>query len=183
MKPFIMLLHPKSLNISFSTCFFCFVFVLFFWHSVRGDCGFLVCSVLLYVNIYKKEKRFIATQYCKFSLGYVDQLVKCLVITLARHQYCRPLLDTNIVLKYFVSFYDFSWSSEVYQDLGRLWYYHCVKSVRIWSYSGPHFSSFGLNTESYGVILVLIFLHSDWIRRDTPHLSLFSPNAGKCVPK
>ena len=25
-----------------------------------------------------------------------------------------------------------------------------------------------------------IFLHSDWIRRDTEYLSVFSPNAGKC---
>ena len=27
--------------------------------------------------------------------------------------------------------------------------------------------------------LVCIFSHSDWIRRDTEHLSVFSPNAGK----
>ena len=43
---------------------------------------------------------------------------------------------------------------------------HCVKSVRIWSNYGPHFSR--------------IFPHSDWIRTDTPYLSVFSPNAGKC---
>ena len=30
---------------------------------------------------------------------------------------------------------------------------HCVKSIRIWSYSGPHFSAFGLNTERYYVPL------------------------------
>ena len=30
---------------------------------------------------------------------------------------------------------------------------HCVKSVRIRSYSGPYFSAFRLNTESYGVSL------------------------------
>ena len=30
---------------------------------------------------------------------------------------------------------------------------HCVKSVRIWSYSGPRFSAFGLNTERYKVSL------------------------------
>ena len=42
---------------------------------------------------------------------------------------------------------------------------HCVKRVRIRSYSVPHFSS--------------IFPHSDWIRRDTECLSVFSPNAGK----
>ena len=28
---------------------------------------------------------------------------------------------------------------------------HCVKSVRIMSYSGPHFPAFGLNTERYFV--------------------------------
>ena len=43
---------------------------------------------------------------------------------------------------------------------------HCVKRVRIWSYSGSHFSR--------------IFLHSDWIQRDTPYISVFSPNAEEC---
>ena len=31
----------------------------------------------------------------------------------------------------------------------------------------------------YGVILVCIFSHSDWIRRDTSYFSVFSSNAGK----
>ena len=44
---------------------------------------------------------------------------------------------------------------------------HCVKSVRIRSYSGPHVSH--------------ILPHSDFIRRDAEYLSVFSPNAGKCV--
>ena len=30
---------------------------------------------------------------------------------------------------------------------------HCVKSIRIWSYSGPHFPAFGLNRERYAVSL------------------------------
>ena len=30
---------------------------------------------------------------------------------------------------------------------------HCVKSVRVRSYSGPHFFAFGLNTERYSVSL------------------------------
>ena len=38
---------------------------------------------------------------------------------------------------------------------------HCVKNVRIRSFS------------------VRIFQLSDWIHRDTPYLSVFSPNAGK----
>ena len=36
---------------------------------------------------------------------------------------------------------------------------------------------------SYIVGLVRIFRHSDWIRRDTPYLSVFCPNAGKYGPK
>ena len=27
---------------------------------------------------------------------------------------------------------------------------HCIKSVRIWSYSGTHFPAFGLNNFEYG---------------------------------
>ena len=37
-----------------------------------------------------------------------------------------------------------------------------------------------LNTELY---LARIFLHSDWIQRDTPYLSVFSPNTGKYGPE
>ena len=44
---------------------------------------------------------------------------------------------------------------------------HCVKSVRIRNYSGPHFPAFGLNTERYGVFSG----------------EIFSPNAGKCGPE
>ena len=42
---------------------------------------------------------------------------------------------------------------------------YCVKSVR--------------NTELF---LARIFPHSDWIRRDTKYVSVFSPNAGKYGP-
>ena len=28
---------------------------------------------------------------------------------------------------------------------------HCIKSVRIRSYSGPYFPAFGMNTERYGI--------------------------------
>ena len=35
----------------------------------------------------------------------------------------------------------------------------------------------------FGVILVRIFPHSDWKRRDTVYLSVFSPNAGKYGPE
>ena len=55
--------------------------------------------------------------------------------------------------------------------LGQIQASHSVKSVRIWSYSSPHFPAFGLNTVRYSV------------SRDTPHLSVFSRNAGKCGPE
>ena len=32
-------------------------------------------------------------------------------------------------------------------------------------------------------LLVRIFLHLDWIRRDTEYLSVFNPNAGKYRPE
>ena len=35
----------------------------------------------------------------------------------------------------------------------------------------------------FGVFLVSIFPHSDWIWRDTPYLSVFSPNAERYWPK
>ena len=34
----------------------------------------------------------------------------------------------------------------------------------------------------FGVFLIRIFPHSDWIRRDMKYLSVFSPNAGKYGP-
>ena len=35
----------------------------------------------------------------------------------------------------------------------------------------------------FGVILVCIFPHSEWIRRDTPYFSVFGPNVGKYGPE
>ena len=43
---------------------------------------------------------------------------------------------------------------------------NCVKNVCIGSYSGLHF--------------FCIFPHLAWIRRDSPHLFVFSPKVGKC---
>ena len=58
----------------------------------------------------------------------------------------------------------FTWYSRGITNLGTVRL--CFKTVRIRSYSDPHFSR--------------IFSHSDWIRRDTKYRSVFSPNAGKC---
>ena len=48
---------------------------------------------------------------------------------------------------------DLPFASKVTQNLYSFCNLHCVKSVRIRSYSGPHFPAFGLNMERYGVFL------------------------------
>ena len=37
--------------------------------------------------------------------------------------------------------------------------------------------------ENAEFFLARIFPQSDWIQRDNPYLSVFSPNAGKCEPE
>ena len=51
------------------------------------------------------------------------------------------------------------------------------------AFANFHESTHCVKVSIFGVILVRIFLHLDWIRRDTPYLSVFSPNAGKCGPE
>ena len=46
---------------------------------------------------------------------------------------------------------------------------HCVKSVRILSYSGPYFPAFGLNTEKYSVSLHIQSECGKVLRRVTPN--------------
>ena len=43
--------------------------------------------------------------------------------------------------------------------------FHCVKSVRIRSFSGPYFSAFGLNTEIYGID-VSMSRKQDFVKKD-----------------
>ena len=50
---------------------------------------------------------------------------------------------------------------------------HCVKSVRIPSYSGRHFPAFGLNTEGYGVSIRIQFKCGKIRTRMTPNTDTF----------
>ena len=50
---------------------------------------------------------------------------------------------------------------------------HCVKSVRIRSYSGPHFHAFGLNMERYGVSLRIQYECGKMRTRITPNKVTF----------
>ena len=51
--------------------------------------------------------------------------------------------------------------------------FHCIKSVRFRSYSGPHFPVFGLNTESYGVSLRIQSKYGKMRTRTTPNADTF----------
>ena len=51
--------------------------------------------------------------------------------------------------------------------------FHCVKIVRIRSYSGPHFLTFGLNTERYGVSRRMQFKCGKMRTRITPNTYTF----------
>ena len=50
---------------------------------------------------------------------------------------------------------------------------YCVKSVRIRSYSGPHFFAFGLNTERYSVSLRIQSECGKMWTRITPNVDAF----------
>ena len=51
--------------------------------------------------------------------------------------------------------------------------FHCVKSVRIRSFSGPYFPAFGLNTEIYGVNLPIQSECGKIRTRKTPNTDTF----------
>ena len=51
--------------------------------------------------------------------------------------------------------------------------FHCVKSVRIRSYSGPHFPAFGLNMERYSVSLRIQSEYGKMRTRTTPNTDTF----------
>ena len=61
-----------------------------------------------------------------------------------------------------------------------------LKKDQFYSQLPPRFISLSHNAWKvfvFGVFLVCIFRPSDWIRRDTAYLSVFSPNTGKDRPE
>ena len=58
----------------------------------------------------------------------------------------------------------------------------CVYRIACWFIIDFWHAYTAWKVSKYGVFLVCIFAHSDWIRRDTEYLSIFNPNAGKYRP-
>ena len=56
---------------------------------------------------------------------------------------------------------------------------YCVKCVRIWSYSGPHFPTFGLNTKRQGVSLRIQSESGKMRTRITPNTDTFHAVCGR----
>ena len=50
---------------------------------------------------------------------------------------------------------------------------HCVKGVRIWSYSGPYFPAFGLNVERWVVSVRNLSEYGEIRTRITPNTDTF----------
>ena len=48
--------------------------------------------------------------------------------------------------------------------------HHCMKNVRIWSFSGPYFPAFGMYTERYGLSLRIKSKCGKIQTRKTPNL-------------
>ena len=61
-------------------------------------------------------------------------------------------VKTSLIFSINVFFYTKTFLKKCFHNL-YLHDLHCMKSVRIQSYSGQHFPAFGLNTERYGVSL------------------------------
>ena len=59
---------------------------------------------------------------------------------------------------------------------------HCVKSIRIWSYSGPHFPEFRLKMESYGVSLRIQSECGKMWTRITPNTGTFDAVSSSVFP-
>ena len=100
--------------------------------------------------------------------SYLKKFVP-LVESLAFHM-IKPLQNPND----FSSLHDLLGNlSNRYENKSRLYNPHCVKSVRIRSYSDPDFSAFGLNAKRYSVSL-RIQSECRWIRaRITPKTDTF----------
>ena len=58
-----------------------------------------------------------------------------------------------------------------------------LQTPLFWSVVSSETECIPWKTSAFGVFLVFIFPHSDWIRRDTKYLSIFSPNKGKHGPE
>ena len=117
---------------------------------------------LYFVPMCQKIWPRILEPLCLFRTTLLDYYNSCSKVSKITNNHYRIIVESKFGLNHFSHMnYDlFYW----YHNQN--WYgNHCVKIIQIRSF-----------------FLVLIFPYSDWIRRDTPYLVVFSPNAGKYRP-
>ena len=143
----------------------------------------------------------------KFLNLFIPKLWICLVLDIFRYSFLEGCTAWK-VSKYGVFLSVFSCIQIEYGDLLRKSPYSVQrqentdqKKLRIWTLSrSDEVGNANMNKQTalvrysaasctawkvsiLGVILFRIFPHLDWIRRDIPCLSVFSPNGGKCGPE
>ena len=78
-----------------------------------------------------------------YIIIYIFKFVNILTVIYISLFECNCIsIDTTVLQIYFKG-----------KSQGSMSHNHCVKSVRIRNYSGPHFSAFWLNRERYGLFL------------------------------
>ena len=117
-----------------------------------------------------KAKVYNKSYYCKLFPNHFQgwQFIWCSVVYViffieeswkSKKRYCFLIsqFSTNVSLVEFSSvcsdYFSYFWFTFSKTP------FHCVKSVRIRSYSGLYFPAFGLNTEKYPVLVSGTFLH------------------------
>ena len=123
------------------------------------------------------------------------QIYSRLTIKTPEQRLAPLLLTLNIFLTLFYCYYcwirtkkNVSWAREIIVPDNKFAFSNCEKYIVLWAGENCLVTSFHSylsnirlrekcpNTELF---LIRIFLYSDWIRRDLPYLSVFSPNTGK----
>ena len=124
------------------------------------------------------RKLLISSHLLKTSL--IENLIFCAVNFLRNPQ---PISCYGL-FQYLLKTPESHWFSEVFRRYWKrpvVWIalnWDCFVLLQIFSVICTAWKA-----SAFGVILVRIFPHLNWIQRETPHLSVFSPNAGKYWPE
>ena len=109
--------------------------------------------------------------FCSFKREYMlekARILACFMQCSFSKDYCREsFLEFFVFLHYFTSLQKENQKRQI------TWILQCVKSVRIWSFSGPYFPSFGLNTEKYFASLCIQSEYEKIRTRKTPNTDTF----------
>ena len=111
--------------------------------------------------------------------SFFDLLLSKLFLNLFISFFCC-FIDTIYVYAYTIYIYPYLYHIYAYTLSSIILLISLMRSSSHTSHILITYTAWKLSV--FGVILVRIFPHFDWIRRDSQYLSVLSPNAGKCWP-